>query len=150
VSLDEHLQELDRAIAEIAQTQLEDAQLTTLDAIALVKLRLASGENKDGNQFSDYSTLYAQKRAAKGLQTGVKDFNVTGRLYSSILPEVESVEVGKVVVAIVPKGVDSQNKVKGQIKRDGLIITPSANEIADITDAYSRRRSARINNLLNK
>jgi hypothetical protein len=115
-----------------------------------LKLRLASGENKDGNQFSDYSTLYAQKRAAKGLQTGVKDFNVTGRLYSSILPEVESVEVGKVVVSIVPKGVDSQNKVKGQIKRDGLIITPSANEIADITDAYSRRRSARINNLLNK
>jgi hypothetical protein len=129
----------------------EDALLTTLDVIALVKLRLASGENKDGGRFSDYSTLYAQKRANSGLQTEFKDFNVSGRLYASILPEaVEREQPGETQVDIIVKGEDNENKVAGQFKRDGNIIEPSESEISDTVDAWSKRRINRANSLFSK
>jgi hypothetical protein len=150
MSIDEHIEKLRRFRDELVETQVEDALLSTLDAIALLKLRLASGENSTGGQFSDYSTLYSNQRADRGLQTGVKDFNVSGQLYISILPEVVSSEPGTVHVDVVPRGNDNQNKVKGQFKRDGNILLPSKDEIKDVTVAYSRRRIVRINSLFGK
>lgn len=144
MTLDEHAAQLRAAIAELAQTQVNDALQTTLDMVGFLKLRLAEGGgNADGGQFSDYSPIYSKARQKRGLQVGHKDFNVTGQLYASIQPEITGIEFGVVAVDIVPRGQDNQNKVAGQIKRDGNILQPSAQEIQDATDAHTRRRVER-------
>lgn len=141
MSIDEHTTKLEKALADLAKTQVQDCLLTTLDMIGFVKLRLAeNGGNASGGQFTDYSPIYAKKRAEKGLQKDFKDFNVTGQLYASIQPEIKAVELGKVEVSIVPRGADNQAKIAGQLNRDGNILEPSPAEIKDATDAHTRRR----------
>lgn len=142
MTLSEHQAKLNRAATELVGTQLEDALLTTLDIIGLVKLRLASeGKRADGSDFSDYNPIYARQRDKKGLQTSMKDFNVTGRLYASIQPEVLSTQPGNVQVGIVPRGGDNEVKVAGQTKREGgNILQPSPDEIREATLAHSKRR----------
>lgn len=144
MSIDEHMAKLKAGLADLARTQVQDAVLTTQDMIGFVKLRLAEGGgNASGSQFTDYSPIYSKKRAEKGLQTGFKDFNVTGRLYASILPEVKATQLGEVHVDIVPRGADNQAKVAGQLNRDGNILEPSQTEINDATQAHQSRRFAR-------
>ncbi len=144
MSIDEHMAKLRAGLADLARTQVQDALLTTQDMIGFVKLRLAEGGgNARGSQFTDYSPIYSKKRAEKGLQTGFKDFNVTGRLYASILPEVKATQFGEVHVDIVPRGADNQAKVAGQLKHDGNILEPSQTEINDATQAHQSRRFAR-------
>ena len=144
MSIDEHMAKLRAGLADLARTQVQDAVLTTQDMIGFVKLRLAEGGgNASGSQFTDYSPIYSKKRAEKGLQTGFKDFNVTGRLYASILPEVKATQLGEVHVDIVPRGADNQAKVAGQLNRDGNILEPSQTEINDATQAHQSRRFAR-------
>ena len=145
MSIDEHMAKLKAGLADLARTQVQDAVLTTQDMIGFVKLRLAEGGgNARGSQFTDYSPIYSKKRAEKGLQTGFKDFNVTGRLYASILPEVKATQLGEVHVDIVPRGADNQAKVAGQFAREKTnILTPSPSEIADATQAHQSRRFAR-------
>lgn len=144
MSIDEHMAKLKAGLADLARTQVQDAVLTTQDMIGFVKLRLAEGGgNASGSQFTDYSPIYSKKRAEKGLQTGFKDFNVTGRLYASILPEVKATQLGEVHVDIVPRGSDNQAKVAGQLKLDGNILEPSQAEINDATQAHQSRRFAR-------
>ena len=144
MSIDEHMAKLRAGLADLARTQVQDALLTTQDMIGFVKLRLAEGGgNARGSQFTDYSPIYSKKRAEKGLQTGFKDFNVTGRLYASILPEVKATQLGEVHVDIVPRGADNQAKVAGQLKHDGNILEPSQTEINDATQAHQSRRFAR-------
>ena len=144
MTLDEHMAKLKAGLADLARTQVQDALLTTQDMIGFVKLRLAEGGgNARGSQFTDYSPIYSKKRAEKGLQTSFKDFNVTGRLYASILPEVKATQLGEVHVDIVPRGADNQAKAAGQLKRDGNILEPSQTEINDATQAHQSRRFAR-------
>lgn len=130
------------AIQKLAESQLADCQLTTLDMIGFIKLRLAEGGgNADGGQFTDYSTVYGKVRQAKGLQVNFKDFNVSGRLYASIRPNVKSATFGRVEIDIVPSGADNELKVAGQFKREGgNILYPSPQEIQDATDAHTKRR----------
>ena len=144
MTLGEHSTQLEAAIAELAKSQVQDCLLTTLDMIAGVKLRLAeNGGNSEGGAFTDYSPIYAKTRAKKGLQQDFKDFNVTGQLYASIQPEVKGVSFGVVEVDIVPRGQNNEAKVAGQLKRDGNILMPNAQEIQDATDAHTRRRFER-------
>lgn len=150
MSLDDHIKKMEAATAALAQTQVEDSLLTTLDMIALVKLRLASeGKRADGSDFTDYNPIYAQKRQGRGLRTGFKDFNVTGRLYASIQPEIGANGGGKVEAFIIARGAENEVKVAGQIKRDGNILQPSQSEVREATLAHSRRRIQRANDLLN-
>lgn len=148
MTIDAHISSLRLALAELAATQVEDCLLTSLDMIAFVNLRLAEGGGKaGGGQFTDYSPIYSKQRQSKGLQVSHKDFNVTGQLYASIQPEVKAVELGKVEVDILPRGLDNQMKVVGQIKRDGNILQPSPAEIQDATKAHEQRRFARAQKL---
>lgn len=148
-SLDDHINKIKSATSELERTQVDDAILTTLDLIALVKLRLAEeGKRADGSSFSDYNPIYAGRREDKGLQVDRKDFNFTGRLYASIQPEVGVNAAGTVEVFIAPKGKDNEAKVAGQIKRDGNILQPSETEIREATAAHSQRRINRALGLL--
>lgn len=149
MTIDEHIGFLNRAIVELGKTQAEDALLSTLDLIGLIKLRLAEqGTRADGSAFSDYSPIYGKVRQSKGLQTGRKDFNVTGQLYNSIRPEITGQSVGEVRASITVRGSDNQLKVKGQIKRDGVIIEPSKGEVLEIINIHTPRRFARAQQLL--
>lgn len=146
MTLDEHSAQLQNALAELAKTQVDDCLATSLDLIAFAKLRLAEGGgNFDGNQFTDYSPIYAKTRAKKGLQTGFKDFNVSGQLYASMHPEVKGVSLGVVEVNIAPRGSDNEAKLAGQLKREGgNVFYPTAAEIQDATDAHEKRRFERV------
>lgn len=148
MSLDDAQKNFGRLVAELARTQVDDNLLTALDLQAFVKLRLAEGGGRaDGSAFSDYSPIYAKKRAAKGLKISDKDFNVTGQLYASMKPDVKSVNFGEVRIDLTVRGSDNELKVLGQIKRDGNILTPSPSEIKDATDANTRRRVERAQQL---
>ncbi len=149
MTLDQGTERIQRLLSELAETQVGDALLTTLDMIAFVKLRLAeNGGNSQGGQFTDYSPIYAKKRAGKGLQQQFKDFNVTGQLYASIKPEVKAQRLGVVEVDIVPRGTDNEAKVAGQFKREGgNILRPSQQEINDAIQAHTKRRLDRVKKL---
>lgn len=149
MTLDAHILVLERATKELAASQVDDNLLSTLDMIALIKIRWADqGLRADGSNFSDYTEPYAKKRQKLGLKVSAKDFNVTGELYRSIRPEVKSNGFGEVQIDIVPRG-DNQLKVAGQFKKDGNILEPSPNEIQEVTLAHSRRRITRAQQLFN-
>lgn len=149
MTIDEHIKLLEEITVELAATQLDDALLSSLDLSALLKLRLARGENADGGRFTDYSDLYAKERQSKGLQTGRKDFNVTGQLYASIQPEVASSTFGNVQVNITAKGEDNQLKVRGARHYKGdEVLEVSESEINEVARLHSQRRIERAANLL--
>lgn len=142
--------DLKKAVTELAKTQAEDALLTSLDLIALVKLRLAEqGTRADGSNFSDYSPIYSKTRQKKGLQVDKKDFNVTGQLYASMKPELTAEQIGRVEVKLTVRGSDNQMKVIGQMKREGgSILEPSPDELREAAIAQTRRRVKRLTELL--
>ena len=148
MTVDDAENRLKSALAQLAETQVRDCLLTTLDMIAFVKLRLAEGGgNSRGGAFTDYSPIYGKVRKEKGLQVAFKDFNVTGQLYASIKPEVKAVSLGVVEVDIIPRGIDNNDKVRGQLKRDGNILYPTEAEIDDAIQAHTQRRVAQFKKL---
>ena len=148
MTVDDAENRLKSALAQLAETQVQDCLLTTLDMIAFVKLRLAEdGGRADGSDFTFYSVKHSITRTNKGLQIAYKDFNMTGQLYASIKPEVKAVSLGVVEVDIIPRGIDNNDKVRGQLKRDGNILYPTEAEIDDAIQAHTQRRVAQFKKL---
>lgn len=150
MGLIDHINNLGRLKSKLDSTRDDDALLTSLDAIALLKLRLAEGESADGSPFSDYSKDYEDFRREKGLQTGAKDFNVTGQLYASIQPEVVASSSGSTEVAISPRGEENKAKVRGANHYKGdIVIALSESELDEVFEAWKRRRQNRVRGEIN-
>lgn len=147
MGMKEHLERLQRVRRELEATKEQDALVSSLDAIAVMKLRLAEGESPDGGPFTDYSLPYAKVRQQKGLRTDRKDFNVTGRLYASIQPEVRSASADGVTVAIAPKGQDNRDKVRGAASRGDRVVGLSEQEVKEVLAMHTERRRKRASNV---
>lgn len=150
MAFDAHINRLKKVLEELQAAQVEHSLLSNLDLIGLLKLRLAKGQNAQGGRFTDYSDIYAKERREAGLQTQFKDFNVSGRLYASIQPEVISESNNRIETAITAKGQDNQLKIRGaRHYRGDEVLEISADEIATVTRLHAGRINDKLNQLLN-
>jgi hypothetical protein len=131
--------------AELLRTRSQDAVLSALDLLALVKLRInRKGENSEGSNFTPYSKDYKKERVKRGAQVAYKDFNVTGRLQANIAPQIENETANTTTVSIGARSKENRDKLAGQFKRDGNILTPNKTEIELLKKVYATRRKKRI------
>lgn len=125
--LNDFIQNLKKAMQDLAESRSERALAVSANLIALGNLRRVEDSLDAGEDpFSDYSGQYAKYRKDKGRQTERKDYFFTGALNRSIQPEITAESDLSVTVGIAARGEDNQNKVLGAIKyRKKLGLTPA-------------------------
>jgi len=102
------------------------------------------GENSRGRRFAAYTPQYAKQRQDKGFQIRKVDYTRSGRLWSSITVEAQSVGTGEVEITIGPRDQENAKKLQGRgalnPRKDGvargLIIEPSQEEIDEVFDIW--------------
>lgn len=100
------------------------------DVLALTKRRVQqTGINSDGDSFEGYTTPYSKVRKKKGLQIQRVDFTDTGRMWTSIRPELIENTQERTVIEVKPSTQAEQDKLNGQFKKRGNILLPSAEEL---------------------
>ncbi len=132
-----------RRFAEMSANRDRDALNITLEAKALVQLRIqTTGQNFDEVLFSPYTAQYAKNRQKAGYQTEYVDFTRSGNLWANVRPEViESTEV-KSVVEITARDDRNQVKLQGAVKKRGNILLVSQSE-ADLIAQLNQQRVQR-------
>ena len=132
--------------AELLRTRSNDALLSALDLLALVKRRIQSkGESSTGAAFSPYTKDYKKFREQRGAQTAYVDATLTGRLMANIQPMVESDTNEATTVSIAARSKENINKMLGFAKKRGNLLLPNKAEIDLLKKIYVQRRKKRIN-----
>ena len=88
-----------------------------------------SGQNRQGRPFVPYTPGYAQRRRDAGFQIRVVDFTRSGELWGSIRARKVAETQESAIVEVGPTGSDNVDKVAGAIRKRGLIILPSDDEL---------------------
>jgi hypothetical protein len=126
-------------LAALRRNREDELKKIALDLTALIKIRIqGSGQNYLNTRFSPYTKDYAKQRAAKGAQTSYVDFTVSGRLFASVYPEVDTAS-GIVTVEITAHGQDNIDKIRGAVKKRGNILRPAADELQLAEQANNER-----------
>ena len=147
MNLDEYLNLIDAVRAEIIDTRADRALLVSNLFLAILKDRIQrEGKNSDGAQFMPYTTPYKKKREKGGYQTGYVDFTVTGRMWANITPQAEIPSPGVAEVVIKARDQENQDKLNGQFKKRGNILTATEEEI----DFINQREQAEFNKIISK
>lgn len=127
------------------QAQAEDALLTGLDAVALMKSRVQQqGLNSESQQFEDYTPDYSRQRKNEGYQVAYVDFTKTGEMYASVTPQVIQADATGATVEIKARTQGNQNKINGQFKKRGNILLNTGEELQILGRAHAERQINRI------
>lgn len=123
-----------------------EAVLTVgLDGKALIQQRVQEkGQNSNGGKTPDYSTLYAEKRKKKGLQTSYMDATFTGEMWRSIGHVGTKNEGQNVRVTIGGRDELSQNKIDGISKRHFEVLKFSKDEEEIIQVLFDKEAGIRM------
>lgn len=123
---------------EIGPNLEREALAIANDLRNLVRDRVQTrGFGPDGRAFAPYVPSYARSRSRDGYQVRKVDYTRTGRLWASIIPEVESKDRTGITIAIGPRSADNRVKLlgKGTLSprkdgtRRGLPTLPSETEL---------------------
>ena len=131
-------------LADLRANRERELQIIGADLSTLIKLRIqGSGENYLNTKFSPYAPGYAKQRQKKGFQTSHVDFTRTGRLWTSVYPDVQG-NSAVMTVVISAHGQDNIDKVEGAVKKRGNILRPSQEEL----DLAEQANNARVQKYL--
>ena len=126
-------------LADLRANRERELQIIGADLSTMIKLRIqGSGENYLNTRFSPYTPGYAKQRAKKGFPTDKVDFTRTGRLWSSVYPDVQG-NSAVMTVVISAHGQDNKDKVEGAVKKRGNILRPSQEELDLAEEANNLR-----------
>jgi len=103
------------------------------------------GAGPDGRPFAPYVPSYARSRLKSGFQIRTVDYTRTGRLWASIIPEVESRDDTGVTIAIGPRNEENRKKLRGRgtlrARKDGvrrgLPTLPSRQELETVFEDWA-------------
>lgn len=137
-----------KAKNELIENTAKDALLSSLDMLALVKLRVQTrGKDFEEKAFRPYSARRKAERQDRGAQTDFVDFTLTGRLWNNIQPIVKSESAGEVKIVVGATSADNEEKLLNNLKYRPLITRPTLKEILILRKIHEKRRFARIKNL---
>lgn len=154
--------ELKRALSKFADQELgqnleREALTIANDLRNLVRDRVqTSGYGPDGRPFAPYTPDYARSRKRSGYQIRRVDYTRSGRLWASIIAEVEEKTADSVTVAIGPRNEENRRKLRGPgtlaarkdgVKR-GLPTLPNQKELRDVFADWTRGFFDRFENSL--
>lgn len=106
-----------------------------------VKLRISEeGRNADGQSFPDYTPGYKRRRAKLGFQVQYVDFTRSGALFRDVNAYIAEDDGRKTTVSITARRPESQDKLRGAVKKRGNILVPSEDELALAVASYEERR----------
>jgi hypothetical protein len=133
--------QLEQAINLINQNRRDEVLRISLDLKALVQLRIQTdGDNATGSKFAPYTSKYAKYgRRDLGYQDQYFDFTRTGQAFANIRPQVTEDTDTSTTVTVSGTNQDTIDKLAGQVKKRGNILTPSDEEL-DIAREANRRR----------
>jgi len=131
-------------LADLRANRERELQIIGADFSALIKLRIqGSGENYLNTKFNPYTPGYAKQRTKKGFQTSYVDFTRTGRMWTSVYPDIQG-NSAVMTVVISAHGQDNIDKVEGAVKKRGDILRPSQEEL----DLAEQANNARVQKYL--
>lgn len=141
MSLSDFINRNNKRIEDLKRKREERLLLVSLDAKALVQLRIqTSGENSEGSSFEDYTPDYKKYgRDQLGYQSEYVDYTRTGEMWRNITPKVISSNETVTVVEIAGRSQETINKLRGQVVKRGNPLSISDDEIKIVRDAYAER-----------
>jgi len=126
-------------LADLRANRERELLMLANDTVVQIKYRIqGSGENYLNTKFSPYTPGYAKQRAKKGFPTDKVDFTRSGRLWTSVYPDVEG-NSAVMTVVISAHGQDNIDKVEGAVKKRGNILRPSQEEL-DLAEQANNAR----------
>lgn len=131
MTINEAIDRLRKARADIINNREREVVGIALDQIALMKLRVqGTGIQDNGQPFAPYSPKYARERARRGFQVGFVDYTRTGQFFASITPRVTESGVFTATVVIEPNNERGVKIIRAAFRRNGRLVT--ANSRAEI------------------
>lgn len=136
----EFFRKLRENIAELNRNRDREFGVIAADLSAQIKLRIqTTGRNASGQLFAPYTPEYARVRTNFGAQTGYVDLTVTGRLMANIQARKTGDTESSTTYTIGPDSQENIDKLRGQLRKRGQVLTPSADEIQIASDSNLER-----------
>lgn len=141
MTAEEFDRQLEESINLLRQNRRDEVLRISSDLKALVQLRIqTSGESPTGGAFAPYTSKYAKYgRRNLGYQDQYFDFTRTGQAFANIRPIVTEDTDDSTTVTVSGVNQDTNDKLRGQVRKRGNILTPN-NEELDIVREANRRR----------
>ena len=140
MTADEFIVQSRAALVLLNQNRPAETLRLALDLKALVQLRIQrSGRDFTGSRFAAYSPAYSLKRKDKGRQVGYVDLTDTGRMWNNVQPRLIASDSDTTTIIVGASDQQNKNKLLGQVKKRGNVLTPSDSEIADARAANIAR-----------
>ena len=134
------------------QLTREAALAASNDAVSRITERVQrKGLDQDLQQFSPYSSSYADIRKEAGRQTAYKDFTFTARTFSSVQTLQATVDGDRTIVVIDSNNQTGRDIIRWNSEREGkAILAPTAQEIKQAGQIYVNEVVRRLERVLVK
>lgn len=132
------------------QLTREAAVAASNDAVSRITERVQrKGLDQDLQQFSPYSSSYADIRKEAGRQIAFKDFNFTARTFSSVQTLQATVDGDRTIVVIDSNNQTGRDIIRWNSEReDKAILSPTAQEIKQAGQTYVNEVVRRLERVL--
>lgn len=132
MTLKDSIQKLKDNLRRFEDTRDSELLIIAQDLSATIKDRISQdGLNADGSKFPGYTPQYKKARAKAGFQTGFFDFSRTGRALANIQPRITK-SGPDTQITIGAGSQENIDKLRGQVKKRGNILRPSAEELEEV------------------
>ena len=132
------------------QLTREAALAASNDAVSRITERVQrKGLDQDLQQFSPYSSSYADIRKEAGRQIAFKDFIFTARTFSSVQTLQATVDGDRTIVVIDSNNQTGRDIIRWNSEREGkAILAPTAQEIKQAGQTYVNEVVRRLERVL--
>lgn len=133
---------------ELIEERPKEVLLIANDMLALTKLRIqTTGTDSNNQPFEEYTTPYKKERIRRGASASRVDFTLTGAMFRNIIPRITNETKETTTVTIKAGNKAQQDKLDGQFKKRGNILSPTKEELDFLQQLLTERLQNKLNGL---